>query len=67
MKYKFPFRDTPFYVSADKAADLLGFSPKNTIADDITWYYTDQYVAKGGLDKEIDFAEDDIVIGKVAA
>jgi len=64
FKYKFPFRDTPFYVSADKAAKLLDFSPDNQIADDISWYYSDQYVAKGGLDKEISFSEDDIVIGK---
>ena len=28
----FPFRDTPFYVSADKAKDLLGFEPKHASA-----------------------------------
>ena len=49
-----------------QAADLLGFKPANTIADDITWYYSDQYVAKGGLEKELKFDEDDVVIGKVA-
>ena len=25
----FPFRDTPFFVSADKAKELLGFEPKH--------------------------------------
>ena len=64
FKYKFPFRDTPFYVSAEKAADLLGFAPAHKIAEDISWYYTDQYVAKGALDKEIAFDDDKIVIGK---
>ena len=63
FKFKFPFRDTPFYVSAGKAAELLGFAPTNSIADDIGWYYTDQYVAKGGLEKELDFSEDDVVLG----
>mmetsp|Transcript_5849 Transcript_5849/g.17515 ORF Transcript_5849/g.17515 Transcript_5849/m.17515 type:complete len:355 (+) Transcript_5849:1457-2521(+) len=67
FKYKFPFRDTPFYVSADKASRLLGFSPAHSIADDISWYYSEQYVAKGGLDKELDFAEDDVVLGRVPA
>ena len=62
FKFKFPFRDTPFYVSVDKAADLLGFSPKNTIAEDIAWYYTDNYVAQGGLDKELDFSDDALVL-----
>lgn len=63
FKFKFPFRDTPFYVSADKAKDLLGFAPKFNIADDISWYYSDQYAAKGGLDKELNFDEDDVVLG----
>jgi len=30
-------------------------------------YYSEQYVAKGGLDKELDFAEDDVVLGRVPA
>jgi len=64
FKFKFPFRDTPFFVSAEKAAKLLDFQPNHNIAQDISWYYTDQYVAKGGLEKELKFADDDIVIGK---
>ena len=67
FKFKFPFRDTPFYVSADKAASLLDFAPANTIAEDITWYYADQYVAKGGLDKDLSWKDDDVVLGLGAA
>lgn len=55
----FPFRDTPFYVSVDKAADLLGFTPMHSIAEDATWYYTDNYVAQGGANKEVSFELDD--------
>jgi len=62
FSFKFPFRDTPFYVSADKATDLLGFAPKHTIAQDIAWYYQDNYVAKGLLDKEVSFADDAVVL-----
>ena len=50
----FPFRDTPFYVSADKAKELLGFEPKYSIADDVAWYFEQNYKAQGGLDKEVD-------------
>lgn len=67
FKFKFPFRDTPFYVSVDKAAELLDFAPKFNIADDLGWYYKDQYVAKGGLDKELSFDEDDVVLGAALA
>ncbi len=42
----FPFRETPFYVSADKAANLLGWAPAHKIDDDIGWYFSDQYKAK---------------------
>ena len=62
FKFKFPFRDTAFFVSADKASKLLGFKEKNTIADDIAWYYTDNYVATGAADKELDFSDDAIVL-----
>ena len=41
---------------------LLGFAPTNSIAEDIAWYYSDQYVAKGGLEKDLDFSEDDVVL-----
>jgi nucleoside-diphosphate-sugar epimerase len=55
----FPFRDTPFYVSADKAKELLGFEPKHSIADDAAWYFEQNYKAQGGLDKEVDFSLDE--------
>ena len=49
----FPFRDTPFFVSADKARDLLGFEPKHSIVDDCGWYFEQNYKAQGGMDKEV--------------
>lgn len=62
FKFKFPFRDTPFFVSAAKAESLLGFTPKNDISKDIEWYYTDNYVAQGGKDKDLNFDDDAIVL-----
>ncbi len=55
-----------FYVSADKAKDLLGFSPKHDLKDDISWYYSDNYVAQGGEEKDVDFSVDESIL-KVAA
>merc|ERR1719311_561804 len=63
----FPFRDTPFFVSADKAKEKLGFAPKHTIADDVAWYFEQNYKGAGGMDKEVDFALDDALMGAVAA
>jgi len=62
FKFKFPFRDTPFYVSVDKASKLLSFKEQNVIADDIAWYYEKNYVAQKGLEKEVNLADDEIVI-----
>lgn len=67
FKFKFPFRDTPFFVSVEKAEKLIGFTPKNTIADDIEWYYSDNYVAQGGLDKDVAFGDDSVVLGAALA
>jgi len=55
----FPFRDTPFFVSADKAKELLGFEPKHSIVDDGSWYFTQNYKAQGGMEKEVDFGIDE--------
>jgi len=63
FKFKFPFRDTPFYVSAAKASELLGFKEANVIANDISWYYKDNYVAQKGLEKDVSFADDAVVLG----
>ena len=63
FKFKFPFRDTPFFVSVAKAEKLLGFAPKHRIADDIGWYYADNYQAQGGAEKDVSFEDDDIVLG----
>ena len=49
-------------MSADKAQKLLGFKEKNVIAEDIAWYYADNYVAQKGLEKEIAFADDEVVL-----
>jgi nucleoside-diphosphate-sugar epimerase len=58
------FRDTPFFVSAAKAERLLDFSPSFDLKDDIAMYYNDNYKAQGGLDKEVSFADDVVVLGK---
>jgi len=63
FKFKFPFRDTPFFVSAAKAQSLLGFEPKYDISSDLEWYFADNYKAQGAMDKELEFADDDIVLG----
>merc|ERR1712039_853447 len=55
----FPFRDTPFFVSADKAERLLGFQPKFSIEQDIQWYFDANYKANGGMDKEVDLSKDE--------
>ncbi|KAL1500200.1 hypothetical protein AB1Y20_012869 [Prymnesium parvum] len=61
-KLGFPFRDTAFYVSVEKATNLLGFQPKHNILEDLAWYYADNYVAKGAEGKELDFSVDDLVL-----
>ena len=61
-KNGFPFRETPFFVSVDKAASTLGFQPKNDLKDDIAWYYTQNY--KQG--DEPDWSLDDEIIAKAA-
>lgn len=57
-KFKFPFRNTPFFVDVSKASKLLGFVPANNIAEDIGWYYNDNYVGSGGAAKEVDLSVD---------
>jgi nucleoside-diphosphate-sugar epimerase len=61
--FKFPFRDTPFFVSVDKATQLLGFAPVHRLADDIGWYYQDNYVGRGAADKAVDLDVDQEVLG----
>jgi len=63
----FPFRDTAFYVGVNKACDLLDFSPKYDLAQDIKWYFTDNYVAQGGAEKDVDFSIDEMITAAVAA
>lgn len=59
----FPFRDTPFFVSVDKAAELLGFAPKHVITEDIGWYFSDNF--KGAT--EPDFSADEAVLEALSA
>ena len=49
-------------MSVDKAQRLLGFEEAHTIAEDIAWYYTENFVAQTNLEKEVDFGEDAIVL-----
>ena len=44
-------------------ADTLGFAPAFDLKEDISWYFTDNYVAQGGKDKEFDFSDDEVVLG----
>lgn len=55
----FPFRDTPFFVSVDKAKQLLAFEPKHSIVDDVSWYFAQNYKAQGGMEKKVDFGTDE--------
>lgn len=34
---QFPFRNTPFYVDVTKAKQLLGWTPKHNLKDDLEW------------------------------
>eukprot|EP00900_Chrysochromulina_parva_P022773 jgi/Chrpa1/5129/Chrysochromulina_OHIO_Genome00015126-RA len=64
FKFGFPFRDTPFFVSAEKAKTLLGFEPKHDIAKDIGWYFESNYKASGAMEKakKLSFEDDDLVL-----
>ena len=61
-KAKFPFRLTDFYVSPDTAKAKLSYAgAKNTLKDDLSWYY-ESYKARGGTSKEMSFEEDKEVL-----
>jgi len=63
-KGAFPFRNTAFYVSVNKAKDLLGFKPQFSLESDLPWYY-EQYVAAGLDKKDMEFkADEQIFKGK---
>jgi len=63
-KGKFPFRETHFGVGVQKAKIVFGWSPKNKLEQDLSWYYEDY--KRLGLDKK-DIARDwdEAVINKV--
>jgi len=60
-KGAFPFRNTAFYVSVDKAKDKLGFKPKCSLKEDLSWYY-EQYLAAGLDKKDMDFVADEQIL-----
>jgi len=61
-KGSFPFRNTEFAVTPDKAKQVLGWSPKNKLSSDLPWYYQ-QYVDAGLDKKDIKFEADDKILG----
>jgi len=63
-KGHFPFRVTDFYVAPDMAKDKLHWDgSKNSLKDDLTWYYKG-YLERGGPEKKIDLGKDrEIVVG----
>ena len=57
-KAKFPFRLTDFYVSPDLAKSKLGWKgSQHSLKDDLKWYF-ESYKARGGMTKDLEFAED---------
>jgi len=61
-KGKFPFRLENFYVAPDMAMTKLGWEgAKHNLKDDLGWYF-DSYQARGGSEKEMDFAADKDVL-----
>eukprot|EP00440_Ansanella_granifera_P000465 gb/GFBE01000505.1/.p1 GENE.gb/GFBE01000505.1/~~gb/GFBE01000505.1/.p1 ORF type:complete len:411 (+),score=108.61 gb/GFBE01000505.1/:1-1233(+) len=58
---KFPFRETNFGVGVQKAKDVLGWTPKHTLASDIAEYYA-EYVRLGKDKGDIKNAWDQAVI-----
>eukprot|EP00614_Pseudopedinella_elastica_P008746 CAMPEP_0172607498 /NCGR_PEP_ID=MMETSP1068-20121228/27667_1 /TAXON_ID=35684 /ORGANISM="Pseudopedinella elastica, Strain CCMP716" /LENGTH=360 /DNA_ID=CAMNT_0013410523 /DNA_START=14 /DNA_END=1096 /DNA_ORIENTATION=- len=61
-KGAFPFRNTAFYVSVDKAKSALGWSPKCNLKEDLTWYYQQFKDAKLGTKEGLDFSADEKVL-----
>uniref|UniRef100_A0A7S2XZ15 NAD-dependent epimerase/dehydratase domain-containing protein n=1 Tax=Fibrocapsa japonica TaxID=94617 RepID=A0A7S2XZ15_9STRA len=57
-KGAFPFRPNSFFVSSDKAKNVLGWAPKNGLVEDLKWYFED-YKSLGLLEKEMEFPDDD--------
>eukprot|EP00283_Hemiselmis_rufescens_P003368 CAMPEP_0173420062 /NCGR_PEP_ID=MMETSP1357-20121228/1690_1 /TAXON_ID=77926 /ORGANISM="Hemiselmis rufescens, Strain PCC563" /LENGTH=363 /DNA_ID=CAMNT_0014382809 /DNA_START=19 /DNA_END=1110 /DNA_ORIENTATION=- len=61
-KGSFPFRNTEFAVTPDKAKSILGWSPKNRLEADLPWYYQ-QYIDAGLDKKDIKFEADETIMG----
>lgn len=59
-KGAFPFRNTAFYVDVEKAKSTLGWLPKCTLQEDMSWYYAD-YKALGREKRQVDFMADEMV------
>jgi len=63
-KAYFPFRMTDFYVAPDMVAEKLGYGgTKNSLKDDLKWYY-ESWKARGGTENKIELVKDwEICIG----
>merc|ERR1719183_2850863 len=61
-KGAFPFRNTPFYVTPEKAKKTLGWATTSTLEQDLGWYY-DSYKAAGLEGKDMVFEADELARG----
>jgi len=64
-KASFPFRLTDFYVSPDKASDVLGWEGQCTLKEDLGWYY-ESYKSRVAA-RKVDLSVDKEVLAKITA
>eukprot|EP00612_Vaucheria_litorea_P001805 CAMPEP_0171455490 /NCGR_PEP_ID=MMETSP0945-20130129/2363_1 /TAXON_ID=109269 /ORGANISM="Vaucheria litorea, Strain CCMP2940" /LENGTH=383 /DNA_ID=CAMNT_0011980739 /DNA_START=107 /DNA_END=1258 /DNA_ORIENTATION=+ len=60
----FPFRENHFFVSCDKAVNLLNWSPEFDLVEDLEWYKY-SYIAAGKADSPPNFETDDAINSKI--
>ena len=65
-KGTFPFRPTNFYVAPDMIKEYLtyGSAAEHTLREDLPDYF-ENYKARGGLDKDVDFSKDKEILDKL--
>jgi len=61
-KGAFPFRNTPFFVTPEKAKMELGWAPRYDLAQDMGWYL-ESYKAAGKMGAPMTFEADDMILG----
>ena len=59
----FPLRTQHFFASIAKAQTQLGWSPQISLAQGLKEFWTDDYIASGRHQQEVDFALDDQLLG----